>query len=68
MAAKFSRHIALTGHLASYVDGKVAGGEYASASDMVRAALRLLIERDEERAARAGSPEGKRPSALGQTS
>ena len=68
MAAKFSRHIVLTGHLVSYLDDKVAGGEYASASDMARAALRLLIERDKERAARAGSPEGKTPSALKQAS
>lgn len=46
MPAKHSRHIALTGPLQDYVDGLVAQGEYASASDVVRAALRLMIERD----------------------
>jgi antitoxin ParD1/3/4 len=46
MAAKYSRHIALTGPLASYVDSQVVDGNYASASEIVRAALRLLIEHD----------------------
>lgn len=49
MAAKHSRHIALTSPLALYVESKVAAGEYASASEMVRAALRLLLERDQAR-------------------
>ena len=55
MTAKHPRHIALTGPLASYIDSKVACGEYASASEVVRAALRLLVERDEMRAARVNS-------------
>ena len=55
MTAKHPRHIALTGPLASCVDRKVACGEYASASEVVRAALRLLVERDEMRAARASA-------------
>ena len=46
MVARYPRHIALTKPLASYVDDKVACGEYASASEVVRTALRLLIERD----------------------
>jgi signal transduction histidine kinase len=44
MVAKHSRHIALTGLLADYVAGEVMKGEYASASDMVRTALRLLMD------------------------
>ncbi len=55
MTAKHPRHIALTGPLASYIDNKVACGEYASASEVVRAALRLLVERDETQAARVGA-------------
>ena len=55
MTAKHPRHIALTGPLASYVDSKVACGEYASASEVVRAALRLLVERDETQAARVSA-------------
>ncbi len=63
MAAKHSRHIALTGPLESYVEERVARGEYASVSEMVRAGLKLLKERDERRAAGFGQPkhEGSRP-------
>ena len=61
MAAKFSRYIALTGHPASYVDGKVVQGEAASASDMMRAALRLPIEPDERPAVQADSLEAREP-------
>ena len=50
MAAKHSRHIALTEPLITYVEAQVANGEYTSASEFVRAALRLLIERDEAKA------------------
>ena len=49
MAAKFSQHVALTGPLARYVAERVAGGEYATASEVIRACLRLMIERDEDR-------------------
>jgi antitoxin ParD1/3/4 len=49
MTAKHSRHVALTGPLARYVENQVATGVYASASEVVRAGLRLLIERDEAR-------------------
>jgi antitoxin ParD1/3/4 len=49
MTAKYSRHVALTGPLARYVEDQVATGVYASASEVVRAGLRLLIERDEAR-------------------
>jgi antitoxin ParD1/3/4 len=53
MAAKHSRHIALTEPLESYVEERVARGDYASASEMVRAGLKLLKERDETQAVRA---------------
>ena len=42
MAAKHSRHVALTELLARFVDRQVAEGRYASASEVVRAGLRLL--------------------------
>ena len=63
MVAKHSRHIALTGPLAQYVERQVSAGEYASASEMVRAALRLLMEHDQARAKPAsdsGSEAGAR--------
>lgn len=47
MAAQHTMHVALTEPLVRYVGGQVASGRYATASEVVRAALRLLIERDE---------------------
>ena len=46
MAAKHYRHVALTQALTNFVDQQVAEGRYASASEVMRAALRLLIERE----------------------
>jgi antitoxin ParD1/3/4 len=46
MAAKHSLHVALTEPLVRYVGERVASGEYATASEVVRTGLRLLIERD----------------------
>lgn len=53
MAAKHSRHVALTEPLIAYVEDQVARGEYTSISEIVRTALRLLIERDEAKVHRA---------------
>ncbi|MFN6549079.1 type II toxin-antitoxin system ParD family antitoxin [Mycolicibacterium septicum] len=36
----------LDDHFNAFIDGKVASGRYRSASDVVRAALRLLEERE----------------------
>ena len=47
MPAKHHRHVALTEPLARFVEEEVAAGRYASASEVVRAGLRLLIEREE---------------------
>lgn len=47
MPAQHSLHVALTAPLVGYVNGQIAAGCYATASEVVRAALRLLIERDE---------------------
>ena len=46
MAAKHTLHVALTESLVGYVGRQIASGQYATASEVVRAALRLLIERD----------------------
>ena len=40
------RTISLPSEHAAYIDGKVASGAYASASEVVRAGLRALQERD----------------------
>ena len=55
MAAKHSRHIALTEPLIAYVEAQVAKGEYTSISEIVRTALRLLIERDEAKILRGAA-------------
>ncbi len=47
MAAKHSRHIAFTAPILREVEVHVAEGRYASVSDMVRAALRLLLDAEE---------------------
>ena len=46
MAAKHSRHIALTEPLIAYVETHVAQGEYIPVSEVVTTALRLLMERE----------------------
>ena len=55
MPAKHSRHIALTGPLAQWVDSQVSEGEYTSASDLIRTAIRLLREQEQKRRAGAGA-------------
>ncbi len=40
-------NVSLTRELEKIVDGKVASGRYASASEVIREALRLLEERDQ---------------------
>lgn len=55
MAARHHRHVALTEPLARFLDRQVAEGRYASASEVVRAGLRLPIERE---GAGARPPEG----------
>jgi antitoxin ParD1/3/4 len=59
MAAKHTLHVALTEPLVRYVAQQVASGEYATASEVVRAGPRLLIERDRAEAdrRRASVPE-----------
>lgn len=38
--------ITLSEHFAAFVDGEIASGRFASASEVVRAGLRLLEERE----------------------
>jgi antitoxin ParD1/3/4 len=51
MPARYSRHIALTETLAAWIDAQVAKGEYASTSDLIRTAIRVLRIQDEGRVA-----------------
>lgn len=47
MSTVEKRTISLPGEQAAFVDAKVASGDYASVSEVVRAGLRALRERDE---------------------
>lgn len=42
-------NVSLTPELDKYVHGKVASGRYSSASEVVREALRAMVERDSYR-------------------
>jgi antitoxin ParD1/3/4 len=70
MPAKHSRHIAWTETLASWVDAQVAEGqvakrEYASASDLIRTAIRALRSRDEYRGAPGPASPARPPRVTG---
>lgn len=52
--------VTLSEHFLHFVDGQVASGRYGSASDVVRAGLRLLEEREAQlQAIRAALKEGE---------
>ncbi len=51
MTARHSKNIALTAQLDSWVDALVDSGEYKSASEVMRDALRTLKERRDREAA-----------------
>jgi antitoxin ParD1/3/4 len=48
MTLRKTRNVSLTPELESLIDSKVASGRYRSASEVVRAALRLLDERERQ--------------------
>ena len=57
--------ISLGDHFAKFIDTQVAGGRYASASDVIRAGLRLLEEQEAQLdALRAALIEGEECGAL----
>lgn len=58
MPAKHSRHIALTEPLAAWIDGQVSLGEYASTSDLIRVAVRMLRTHHETKDMQRTSPGG----------
>jgi antitoxin ParD1/3/4 len=49
MPPRKTRNVSLTPRLDAFVDGRVAAGRYRSASEVVRAALRLLEEAETPR-------------------
>ena len=47
--SRVGMNISLTADLAKFVEAKVAGGQYATASEVLREGLRMLIEQDQLR-------------------
>lgn len=52
MSSTPTRNVALTPELETYIRTQVASGRYSNSSEVVRSALRLMIERDERRTRR----------------
>ncbi len=65
MANRTTRNISLTPELGAYIDQAVASGRYQTASEVVRAGLRLLKEQEpgEKRTAPAAKPARERRDA-----
>nr|WP_075644382.1 type II toxin-antitoxin system ParD family antitoxin [Caballeronia cordobensis] len=64
MPSKYALSISVTEHLSSFIRAEVATGRYSSASEVVRAGLRLLEEQTANRAS-SGSTDtarSKRPA------
>ena len=60
-------NVSLTKPLENYIQSKVESGMYASASEVIRAALRILRERDMEASIEEGIGHGLADSAAGRT-
>jgi len=52
-------NVSLTPHLEEFIHQTVSSGRFQSASELIRTALRLLEEREQERLARLQSLRGK---------
>ena len=66
MPSRFTLNVSLTEHLSSFVEAQLASGRYSTASEVVRAALRLL-EREASAATYAGQAGGVRDGPEPQT-
>ncbi|CAL8480618.1 type II toxin-antitoxin system ParD family antitoxin [Caballeronia sp. S22] len=64
MPSKYAFSISVTEHLSSFIRSEVATGRYSSASEVVRAGLRLLEEQTSHRASsgRGATARSKRPA------
>ncbi len=63
MAVRVSKNVSLTPELEAFVDGQVASGRYQTASEVVRAGLRLLQTQEQAAGAARGAAEAGRRRA-----
>jgi antitoxin ParD1/3/4 len=63
MPSKFTLNVSLTPELTALIAEKISTGHYRSASEVVRAALRLLDERDRQHERRRKEPSEGRDHA-----
>lgn len=49
MPKRIGLNVSLTGELSAFIQAQVASGQYGSASEVVRASLRLLIQASKDR-------------------
>jgi len=57
MPSKHNLNVSLTEHLCDFIAGQVASGRFRTASEVVRAALRLLEQDDRAAEQKAEAPE-----------
>jgi putative addiction module CopG family antidote len=55
-------NVSLTPELASFVRAEVASGRYASASEVVRASLRMMVDHAPDRPSAASTFQGTKPA------
>ncbi len=62
MIVRQTRNVSLTPDLEAFIEDRVAGGRYRSASEVVRAALRLLEEAECRRERRREALQAAKPA------
>ena len=63
MSIRKTRNVSLTPELEAFIDGRVAAGRYRSASEVVRAALRMLEDAETAGRKRREDPQDTRAAA-----
>ncbi len=64
MSIRKTRNVSLTPELEAFIDGRVAAGRYRSASEVVRASLRMLEDAEAARRGVDGAQEAPAGAAV----
>jgi antitoxin ParD1/3/4 len=65
MKFRRTRNVSLTSEMEAFIDDRVASGRYRSASEVVRAALRLMEEDERKRQEHVRNPRRERRASAG---